>query len=230
MAKAIIFDLDNTLIDFMKMKQLACSSAVDAMIKAGLKADRKKTLKLLFELYDEYGYEYEHIFEALLKEMTGKVDYGIVGAGIVAYRKTRESGLLISYPGVRETLVELRKKKVKLAIVTDAPRIQAWIRLAAMRIQDKFDAVITFDESEAKKPSTKPFLMALRKLKARPEEALIVGDSIVRDIEPGNRMGAVTVLAKYGKNGMNREDKRKMKAGCPASFQIRRFEDILKLV
>ena len=34
--RAIIFDLDNTLIDFMQMKEEACKSAVKAMIAVGL--------------------------------------------------------------------------------------------------------------------------------------------------------------------------------------------------
>ena len=37
MIKAVLFDLDNTLIDFMRMKRLSCEVAMDAMIKAGLK-------------------------------------------------------------------------------------------------------------------------------------------------------------------------------------------------
>ncbi|MBA3585143.1 MAG: haloacid dehalogenase, partial [Gemmatimonadetes bacterium] len=34
MIRAIIFDLDNTLVDFMSMKRLAVGAAVDAMIDA----------------------------------------------------------------------------------------------------------------------------------------------------------------------------------------------------
>ena len=36
MIKAIIFDLDNTLVDFMGMKRNAVSAAIHAMIDAGL--------------------------------------------------------------------------------------------------------------------------------------------------------------------------------------------------
>ena len=37
MIEAILFDLDNTLIDFMLMKRKSCESAIDAMVSAGLK-------------------------------------------------------------------------------------------------------------------------------------------------------------------------------------------------
>ena len=218
--KAILFDLDNTLIDFMRMKRQSCEAAVDAMIKAGLKADRRRTLKLLFELYDRHGYEYKGVFQDLIKEMTGKVDYGIVGIGIVAYRKARET-LLVSYPDVKPTIGKLRRKGIKLAIVTDAPRIEAWIRLAAMGIQDRFDAVVTFDDSRMKKPGLRPFQIALMKLKVRPQDALVVGDSMSKDMAPAKRLGMVSVLAEYGriKPARGRSD-----------LKIKRFKDLLKLV
>ena len=51
MIKAILFDLDNTLIDFMRMKEKSCESAIDAMILAGLKTNKKKATEELFKLY-----------------------------------------------------------------------------------------------------------------------------------------------------------------------------------
>jgi len=219
--RAILFDLDNTLIDFMGMKRQSCEAAVDAMIKAGLKADRRKTLKLLFELYDKHGYEYKGVFQDLVREMTGKVDYGIVGTGIVAYRKARET-LLVSYPDVKPTLDKLRRKGIKIAIVTDAPRIEAWIRLAAMGIQDKFDCVVTYDDSRTKKPGPRPFRLVLKKLKViRPQDVLVVGDSMSKDMVPARKMGMMSVLAEYG---------RIKPAKGQADLRIKRFKDLLKIV
>lgn len=196
MIKAVLFDLDNTLIDFMRMKRLACSAALDAMRDAGLDINKEKGLKILFGLYSKYGLEYQRIFQVFLKELIGKVDYAVMAAGIVAYRRVKE-GLLEPYPKVRATLEEL-KKKYKLAIISDAPRIQVWIRLVAMRIQDKFDLVITFDDTKKKKPDIKPFLVAAKKLKLRPQEIAMVGDSIKRDLSPAKKLGMLTILAEYG--------------------------------
>ena len=51
MIKAVIFDLDNTLIDFLKMKKQSCSAAIDAMIGAGLKVEHDKAIKVLLYQY-----------------------------------------------------------------------------------------------------------------------------------------------------------------------------------
>ena len=39
MFKAVLFDLDNTLTDFMRMKEQSCDAAIRAMIDAGLEID-----------------------------------------------------------------------------------------------------------------------------------------------------------------------------------------------
>jgi len=219
MIKAIIFDLDNTLIDFMRMKRLSCEAAMDAMISAGLKIDKKKGLRIMFQLYSEYGFEYQKIFQVFLKKVLERIDYAIMASGIVAYRRVKE-GLLYPYPDVVPTLNKL-KKKYKLAILSDAPKIQAWIRLAAMQIQDKFDIVVTFDETKAKKPSKKPFLYALKKLRLKPEECVMVGDSLKRDIAPAKKLGFKTAFAKYG------EDKEKAKV--KPDYIINNIQEILKI-
>ncbi|MEM5778062.1 MAG: TIGR02253 family HAD-type hydrolase [Candidatus Aenigmatarchaeota archaeon] len=220
MIKAIIFDLDNTLIDFMKMKRLSCEAAMDAMIKAGLKIEKKKGLKTLFQLYSQYGYEYQKIFQVFMKKVLGKIDYAIMASGIVAYRRVKE-GLLYPYPNVVPTLNQL-KKKYKLAILSDAPKIQAWIRLAAMEIQDKFDLVVTFDETKTKKPNLKPFFYVLKKLNFKAEECLFVGDSLARDIAPAKRLGFKTVLAKYGRT--------KEKSNVKPDYIINDIKELLKIV
>ncbi len=198
MIKAIIFDLDNTLIDFMRMKRLSCEAAMDAMISSGLKIDKKRGMKTLFQLYSKYGLEYQKIFQAFLRKVMGRIDYAIMASGIVAYRRVKE-GLLYPYPNVVPTLNKLRKK-YKLVILTDAPRIQAWIRLVAMNLQGMFDYVITFDDTKVKKPNKKPFLYALKKLKLKPTECIMVGDSLKRDMAPAKRLGFRTAFAKYGGN------------------------------
>src|SRR6266550_2077969 len=50
--RAVIFDLDNTLTDFMKMKRAAIDAAVDGMIDAGLKLSREEASARIYRVYD----------------------------------------------------------------------------------------------------------------------------------------------------------------------------------
>ena len=175
MIKAVMFDLDNTLIDFMRMKKGCCRAAVSAMKKAGLRIDRKKALKIMFDLYKEVGIEYKYIFQKFLRQ-TGKIDYRVLSAGIAAYRRAQIK-YMKPYPAVKNTLKKLKKKGLRLAIVSDAPRLKAWTRLQELGISKYFDAVIAFGDTNQRKPSKLPFKKALQTLKVKPAETLMVGDN-----------------------------------------------------
>jgi putative hydrolase of the HAD superfamily len=197
MIKAVIFDLDNTLIDFLKMKRMACSEAIDAMIDAGVKIRKAGALKTLYSLYGIYGIEHQAIFQKFLKKVEGKINYKALAYAIIAYRRVK-NGFLAPYPGAKQTLITLKEKGLKLAIVSDAPRLQAWLRLAAMKLDDFFDVVVALEDTGKQKPHRLPFRAALKNLKVKPEECLMVGDNPERDIRGAKAMGMKTCHAKYG--------------------------------
>lgn len=220
MIKAVLFDLDNTLIDFWKMKRHSCSAAIDAMIGAGLNIDHDKAQQILFDLYDKHGLEEKTIFQKFLKKVAGKVDYKILANGIVAYRRVR-SGYLEAYPNVDYVLLKLKSKGIKLGIVTDAPRLKAWIRLASIKLSNYFDAVVTYEDTKQFKPSKMPFKAALKKLNVRAEECLMIGDWPERDIKGAKKLGINTCFARYGNPKVEKSY---------ADYEIANFKAILDIV
>ena len=197
MIKAIIFDLDNTLVDFMLLKTRAVDAAIYAMIDAGLNISYEDALKRINDIYSREGIEYQQVFDIMLIDLYGKVDYKMISAGIVAYRTAREAALK-PYPGVVPTLMNLIKMGLKLAVVSDAPAKEAWLRLSYLGFQHFFDVVITFDDSQERKPSPIPFNMALDKLGLKANECLMIGDWAERDMVGGKTVGMKTVFARYG--------------------------------
>ncbi len=197
MIKAIIFDLDNTLVDFIAMKQAAIDAAVLAMIDAGLKMSRDESKKKIYDIYDEEGIEDQHVFDKFLIKEFGSIDYRIHAAGIIGYRKAREAALVL-YPHVQLTLMELIKRGLKLAVVSDAPRPQAWLRLCQLNLHHIFDIVITFEDTQKRKPDPDPFKKALRQLQVEPKESIMVGDWVERDIVGAKLLGMKTIFARYG--------------------------------
>ncbi len=195
--EGIVFDLDNTLVDFMRMKESAVRSAVEAMIDAGLNMSYKEAYDKIFEIYDREGIEDQRVFDKFLEEYTGEINYKILAAGIVAYRKAKEAALVL-YPHVYYTLMELLKRGLKLAVVSDAPRLQAWTRLVQVGLHHFFQAVVTFDDTNKRKPAREPFEFSLKLMGVKPEEAIMVGDWAERDILGAAQLGMITVFARYG--------------------------------
>ncbi len=221
MIKAIAFDLDNTLIDFWQMKEKSCDAAARAMVKQGLKTNRRRAVREIFRTYDAKGYEYQEVFTDLIKKYNKKLDLRILGAGVAAYQKVK-SEMLFPYPDVKPVLKKL-KRKYKLAIATDSPKLQPFTRLAALGILSYFDTIVTFDDTHKHKPDPAPFRFLLKKLKLKPEQVIFVGDSPRRDLPGARAVGMVAVFAKYGLIPREREAPK-------ADYTINRFKDLLKVV
>jgi putative hydrolase of the HAD superfamily len=197
MVRAVIFDLDNTLVDFMRMKETAVAAALDAMVDAGLKMDREVARRKIFDVYHREGIEDQTVFDKFLLQEFQEIDYKIHAAGVVGYRRAKLASMVL-YPHVNLTLIELAKRGFKLAVVSDAPRKQVWLRLCELNLHHIFHAVVTFDDTGTTKPSAAPFTKALSLLKVMPSEAVMVGDWADRDVAGAKKMGMKTVFARYG--------------------------------
>ena len=167
------------------------------MNEAGLAVNEEKAYQDIFDLYIEKGWENQQVFDDYLNQTVGKVSNKILAAGIVSYRRAREATLLV-YPNVNKTLIELIKMGIKLAVVSDAPSREAWMRLYYLNLHHVFEPVLTYDDTGVRKPSAKPFKMALDVLNVEPEEALMIGDWPERDVVGAKQIGMKTIFARYG--------------------------------
>ena len=197
MIKAVLFDLDNTLLDFMKMKNSAINAAVKSMIFAGLDIKKEKAIQDIYNIYEEHGYEYQEVFDLFLKNTIGQVNYKILAIGIISYKKAKENSLIL-YKNVDKTLLRLTKMGLRIGVISDAPSREAWIRICSMNLEHVFDTVITLHEKGIHKPSPEPFKQAMKDLNVSPNETIMVGDWPERDIKGASEVGMKTAFAKYG--------------------------------
>jgi len=195
--KGVVFDLDNTLLDFMQMKEFAVKAAVKGMIEAGLLVDEDQSYKEIIAIYEEFGWENQQVFDVFIEKQVGYVEHKFLAAGIVAYRRAREANLM-AYPNVNKTLMALTKAGIKLGVVSDAPSREAWLRIYYLNLYHFFDVVITFDDTGERKPSEVPFKMSLEALQLEPKETIMVGDWPERDVVGAQQIGMKTAFARYG--------------------------------
>jgi putative hydrolase of the HAD superfamily len=221
MFKAVLFDLDNTLLDFLTFKKEAAKAAARAMIKQGLPATEIEAYGKIFSVYDEKGIEYQKTFYEVVKQYDLEINLAekIQQAGIIAYQQKKYE-ILRPYPMVKPTLRKLREK-MKLGIVSDAPRNKAWQRLILAGLENEFDFVITHSDTQEFKPHPSPFTLALKNLGVLPDAVLFVGDNPARDIKGAKAVGMKTCLARYGQI---------FKDNVDSDYEIERFEDLLKVI
>ena len=197
MIKAIVFDLDNTLLDFMKMKSLSIKAAVNGMINAGMDININSATSQIYHIYETKGYEHQEVLNEFIVNTLGQINYKFLAAGIVEYKKAKEKSLNL-YDDVVPTLNKLLDMGLRLGIVSDAPSREAWIRLYTLKLHNKFEHVVTFNDTGFHKPAKEPFLKISEKLNLDLSECMMIGDWPDRDIKGAKQVGMKTAFAKYG--------------------------------
>jgi putative hydrolase of the HAD superfamily len=106
-------------------------------------------------------------------------------------------GSVQPFPEVQQVLYAL-KKRYKLALITNVPSaitveyVHAGLR--ELGIHRYFDVVIVSSAVGCNKPHEQIFTLALDQLDVKPEEAMMIGNTIATDIFGGNRIGMTTIL------------------------------------
>lgn len=123
------------------------------------------------------------------------------------------------FPGVAQTLQQLRSKGVKLAIVTSRGIGSLRLILTKNSILEYFDELVTRDNGFAPKPAPDMVNYLLKKMNLAPHEVLVVGDTTF-DIDMGNAAGCKTCAVTYG----NHTAEMLAKSNC--DWMVGSFEEI----
>lgn len=213
--KAIVFDMDNTLFDFVEAKLKACRAVVEYL---GV-GDEEELLK--YFLRGLHGFEDSKNIADYMQ------DKGIYSPGkyeeCCGIYENIKLNHIEPYPKVKQILRNLKSMGLKLAVVTDAMNGHALSRLHKAGLIHFFDVIVSADMTGKRKPEPDSIKLALDKLGVDAENAIMVGDSPRRDIEAGKNLGMVTAYAAYGDRNFFEKKK------CKADFVLRDIGELMKL-
>lgn len=186
--KAIVFDIDRTLLD----TKAFISEAYIHTIKT-----HKLPLSLLNDLDSHMGKTLETEYQMMapkhnLQEL------------IETHRSFQEKNFQLSvpFPNTLQTLKTLQNRGIKLAAVTNRSKRTSDKTLKLAGLTPFFEVILSKEDLPFNelKPHPRPVLLALERMNIHPENAFMVGDSR-EDIEAGKRAGTRTVGATYGSLG-----------------------------
>ena len=214
--KAIIFDMDNTLFDFVEAKLRACKAVVNYI-------NQTDEMELIdYFLKDKFDIENLDSIARYLKDL-GVQSNDTFKHCCEIYNKVKLDTIKC-YAGVDETLKRLSKTELKLAVVTDAFSENAMARLEKAKLAQYFNLIVTCEITGKKKPEPDPMSYVLEKFELHPQNVMLIGDSLRRDIEVGSELGLTTVYAVYGDRNFH-EDR-----DCHADFVINEIKEVIKIL
>ena len=188
--RALIFDLDGTLID----SKLDLALSINAMLKRMGRAELVHE-----EIFGMVGNGAPVLVRRALGAETLKTasdeeaDTGL--AYFLSYYRNHMLDNTVTYPGVREGLALL--KNHPMAVLTNKPVHFSRAILDGLGLSHYFRYVYGGNSFEKKKPHPMGVETLLRELNAKPREAMIVGDSEV-DIQTARNSGIWSCGVTYG--------------------------------
>lgn len=207
--KAILFDLDGTLLDTNEL-----------IIKSFLHILNK---------YFPGQYERDDVLPFMgpsLHDTFGKLNPDKVDQMVEEYRAYNikmHDEIVEEFPGVYETVEKLANNNIKMAIVTTKKHDVAVQGLKLFNLDHFFDAVIAYDNVENTKPDPEGLYLALEKLQVEPAEAIMVGDNY-HDIVGGQNAGTKTAGVAWSLKG------RDFLAKYEPDYMLEKIEDILPII
>lgn len=201
MIKAVFFDLDDTLCDDAGAWVACARKAAEhgATLHAGL--DSERLAQAFLRISETYWTSLEPTREtrAILEVRTAQwskalreelgidnPDLALAMAHDYGRRRSKEIEL---FPDALETLTELRRRGICLALITNGLQTTHLEKVAYLGLEEPFDHVVIADAVGFFKPDRRIFEHVLSLCDCRPDEAVMVGDNIHHDIGGAQAIG-----------------------------------------
>lgn len=189
--KAVLFDLDGTLVDSAPDLAASLDATLVAWRRAPLGLDAVRPLigdgarALLHKGFQETGGQPKQ------NQMEEAVAF------FLDHYRRNLTRLTRPFPGVPETLDILRNKACRLAVCTNKVKSLSMGILDQLELSPYFDAVIAGDSYAHKKPHPAPLLGALESLGSSRLEGVMVGDSS-NDVQAAKAAGMPVLVVSFG--------------------------------
>ena len=190
--RAVIFDLDGTLVDSACEIVAALNRALEELGLAGLEPKAVEAL---------IGRGVRSLVERALQLTDGGALIDVTRAverfeAHYAQTIATEAAL---YPGVLDGLHRMKAAGLPLAVVTNKPRFFTLQLLERAQVLELFAAVISGDDGIRRKPEADMLLAACEKMQSEPAATLMIGDSD-NDILAARAAGCPVWCVPYGYN------------------------------
>ncbi len=222
--KAVIFDLDDTLYD--------CSGT---LIVRG-RRQVAKTIAKLISCSEEEAFRLQNDLEEKHGTKCNVYDYIVAmynlppscGKRLLDEYICVEISDITLFPGVIETLIQLKKQKYMLFLVTSGEMLVQKNKTNALGLGNNYFDKILIVERDREKKKKDYFKEIMQHGNLRAEEIICVGDKIDDEIAAGKTLGMITILFEHGRHYRTFLQNKGMQ--IKPDYTIKKIADVLELV
>jgi phosphoglycolate phosphatase len=190
--KAVLFDLDGTLIDSAPDLHVAANNLLNEENRHAITLEQTISM-----IGDGVPKIVERAFAATGHTMKEGALDGFVKRYLEFY-EPHAADLTSPFPGGVECLKRLRHKGYELAVCTNKPFIATQKILGRLGLADSFSAVIGGDSLPGiKKPDPRHLLAALDVMKISPKNAIMIGDH-ANDVNAARAAEMPVIICRFG--------------------------------
>ena len=193
--RAVLFDLDDTLLDRAGGYVRLCRHWYRMLPRDGRPADEGEFVARL-AAWDQGGLSKHEIYGNLLRLWPGC--FADVATAIASHRRLLAEFVTLD-PRTRAFLVRLRRDGIRTAVVTNGTSAAQRPKLRNTGIDELVDAIMVSEEVGVAKPAPEIFQHALDAIEADPTHTLFVGDRPVADILGAKRFGMLSAWIHLGR-------------------------------
>ncbi|GAH33746.1 unnamed protein product [marine sediment metagenome] len=185
--KLILFDLFGTLVS--PVAKLKPEEFFAFYQKLGIQLKTREDIKLFTSLFAQLMTQsagWQDFSQKLLEKVIKQTDQKIINKLANFFK---ENIVYQLYDDAKEIIAFPYQKAI---LTSAAPFLFSNLGL------EKYFEIFTPRETKFLKPDPRAFLAVLEKLKIKPEETLMVGDELERDLMPAKNLGMETILIDRG--------------------------------
>ena len=197
--KGVLIDLDNTLYLYTPPHEKAMQvvwrylNRFYPMTKEKFETDFEKVWDDIFEQMGNVPSAHHRmtIFQRFLEGKGIEKPYQIASKANDLYFKTVFKYMRKYGPDKKAVsfLKECKKRALPVCLVTDLFASIQCRKLEALKLTPYIDFIVANDEACEDKPSPKMFQIACRKLCLMPQDVIMIGDNLKKDIQGAEKLG-----------------------------------------
>ncbi|SFM06219.1 putative hydrolase of the HAD superfamily [Gracilibacillus orientalis] len=192
--KAVIFDLDGTLLDRETSINIFAEKQYNKYYKSFQHIDKELYISRFIKLDNKGMVWKDKVYQQLVKEfrLMDLTWEELLQDYVNQFRYSSTP-----FPNLYQMLHSLKKMNIKVGMITNGKKEFQEYNISALEIEEYFEIILISEIVGIKKPNPKIFEQALKHMQVQPNESFFVGDHPENDINAANKVGMKSIWKKH---------------------------------